>query len=398
MPRHVRIPEPRSVRRARRYLLDRVMRRLSALGGAGDVLPANLAGADIRRVLICRPNHRLGNLLLLTPLIVELERSLPNARVDIVLAGEHVAELFENFPNVGHVYNLSRRMARHPLATLRTVMQIRRARYDIAIDPCETSQSGRLLLAVAAARHALADPRTPSPAGAVADLPVTGVPTHLAQLPVFLLRRGLSGATPESGTDYPVMKLRFTAGERQHARAELARIVGGNRRSPPARIIGVFAEATADKRYDVDWWRRCVGVIESSHPDAAVVEIVPADGVARLGVPAFASPSPRAVAAVIANMACFVSADCGVMHLAAAAGVPTMGLFKASDPLKYAPYGHGSCGLVTNGKTPDDVARQVSDLIHALPVTPEAWPPAHATGNAAMTPGVDEARSLAHGH
>ena len=32
----------------------------------------------VKRVLICRPNHRLGNMLLITPLVQEVERTFPN--------------------------------------------------------------------------------------------------------------------------------------------------------------------------------------------------------------------------------------------------------------------------------------------------------------------------------
>jgi len=49
--------------------------------------------------------------------------------------------------------------------------------------------------------------------------------------------------------------------------------------------------------------------------------------------------------------------------LASAAGVPTIGLFKASDPSKYAPYGHGSRTLGTNGKSPEEIAELASAVI-----------------------------------
>ncbi len=97
-----------------------------------------LPRSEIRRILICRPNHRLGNLVLLTPLLVELERALPEAKVDIMLAGDRGEELFRTFPNVKTIHVLSRRMVRHPVATVRTILQIRRAGYDLAVDPCNS--------------------------------------------------------------------------------------------------------------------------------------------------------------------------------------------------------------------------------------------------------------------
>jgi heptosyltransferase III len=39
------------------------------------------------RVLISRPNSRLGNLLMVTPLVQEIERLLPNAKIDLFVRG-----------------------------------------------------------------------------------------------------------------------------------------------------------------------------------------------------------------------------------------------------------------------------------------------------------------------
>jgi ADP-heptose:LPS heptosyltransferase len=47
------------------------------------------------------------------------------------------------------------------------------------------------------------------------------------------------------------------------------------------------------------------------------------------------------------------------MHLAAASGVTTIGLFSASDPSRYAPYGNNNRAIVTIGRAPQDVAHEV---------------------------------------
>lgn len=354
------------------------------------------AGEDIHRILVCRPNHRLGNLLLLTPLVIELESTFPHARIDIVLAGEHGAELFRTFTRIGRIYTLSRRMVRHPVAVVRTVLEIRRTRYDLAIDPCEASQSGHLLLAMAGARHAIGIPRGQS--GREGSALLDRAPTHMAQWPVFLLRRRLAPQSMQPGTDYPAMDIQLSTEERQCARTTLERALHSEGRS---RVIGVFAAATGAKGYDVDWWQRFIRVVGARHPDAAFVEIVPADGQPRLavaGLPSFGSPSPREVAAVIANMTCFVSADCGVMHLASAAGVPTIGLFKASDLPKYAPYGHGSRALDTRGKSPEAIAETASTLIAAFPLAVPAGSCDHPRPDTAAMPPPAAASPGLHGH
>lgn len=361
--RFPRILERKHYSELRRRIIRGALQPLFHAGNARLSPITSSSGADIRRILVCRPNHRLGNLLLLTPLLAEIQWLFPDAEVDIVLAGEHVAELFRSFPNVKHVYVLSRRMARHPLAVMRTALEIRRARYDLAIDPCEASQSARLLVIVAGAKHVLGTPR--GGAGMTASASMANAPAHMAQWPVHLLRRASGSQSPEHGEGFPVLDIRLSDDERQRARATLERVAG---RQGPGFVIGVFAEATGAKGYGPELWRQFICIVRTQHPDAAIVEIAPADGRPRLAdeIPSFASPSPREVAAVIANMTCFVSADCGIMHLASASGTPTIGLFSVTDASRYAPYGHGSGALDTNEKSPEAVAREASMLIRKI--------------------------------
>ena len=42
---------------------------------------------DIKRILICRPNHRLGNQLLITPIVQELIEIFPNSKIDLFVKG-----------------------------------------------------------------------------------------------------------------------------------------------------------------------------------------------------------------------------------------------------------------------------------------------------------------------
>ncbi|THD03408.1 hypothetical protein B1991_18385, partial [Rhodanobacter lindaniclasticus] len=46
--------------------------------------PGGLPRAGIHRVLVCRPNHRLGNSVLISPLIAEIEALYPGADAESV--------------------------------------------------------------------------------------------------------------------------------------------------------------------------------------------------------------------------------------------------------------------------------------------------------------------------
>ena len=65
--------------------------------------------ADIKRILICRPNHRLGNLLLITPLLQEVIETFPSAKIDLFVKGGIAPSLFLNYSNIGRIIQLPRR-------------------------------------------------------------------------------------------------------------------------------------------------------------------------------------------------------------------------------------------------------------------------------------------------
>jgi heptosyltransferase-3 len=65
-----------------------------------------------------------------------------------------------------------------------------------------------------------------------------------------------------------------------------------------------------------------------------ILQVLPKDRT----VPAFGWPLP-VLAAALSRMALYIGNDSGLMHMAAAVGVPTIGLFGPSKPELYAPWG-----------------------------------------------------------
>lgn len=49
------------------------------------------------KILIVRPNHRLGNLLLITPLIKEIENTFSNPSIDLFVKGNLTEIIFKNY-------------------------------------------------------------------------------------------------------------------------------------------------------------------------------------------------------------------------------------------------------------------------------------------------------------
>lgn len=107
----------------------------------------------IRKILICRPNHRLGNMLLVTPLVQELERDFPNAKIDVFAKGVLVDIVFENYSNFGTSIKLSRKPAKDFLVYLKAWTKIVTSKYDLIINVDPGSKSGTIATKLAKSKY-----------------------------------------------------------------------------------------------------------------------------------------------------------------------------------------------------------------------------------------------------
>jgi ADP-heptose:LPS heptosyltransferase len=315
-------------RRAAAWLARHLLAPQKNLVGAGE-LPA----LGIQRILVCRPNHRLGNTLLLTPLLVEIERRFPGAEVDLLSAGPVAPSIFRGFDIVGDCVTLDRRAARRPLATFAALRKLRARRYDLVIDAASGSSSGRFASAMVNARFQLR----------VDSRPHGEAVTHLAARPVHALRWAIG---VQGDAVVPPLDLRLGDAERRGGRDALSRVLGeGGGHVPP--VLAIFPNATGSKRLAPEWWNEFILELIARAGEVRIVELVAADGLSRLGgtYPTYYTSDPRKLAAFIEAAGTYLSADCGVMHLAAATTATTVGLFGRTDPARYAPYGRNNAAI-----------------------------------------------------
>jgi ADP-heptose:LPS heptosyltransferase len=328
--------------------------------GHGDAESSSqaLPVRGIHRILVCHVSHTLGNTLLLTPLLRELERLYPGAEVDVVTRSPVADGIFGAFDGVRHVYRLPRHGVASPFSLLRTLRELRARRYDLAIDPCLRSQSDRIGVLLANAQRTLGFVG-PGKSGVLThDVESPDSIVHIGKLPVYLLRRAVGRL---DSTPYPRLDICLTDEEREHGSSQLMRLFDDAPSTIPGMrptIIGLFANATGAKNLGCDWWQSFAARVATRWPNARIVEFVPAAGDSLLDAayPTFYSSDLRRLASVMANVDLFVSADCGVMHLACAAGTRTVGLFSVTDPAEWGPYGPGNHVFEIAGRTPEQIA------------------------------------------
>lgn len=316
----------------------------------------------IYKILVCHYSHTLGNALLLTPLIQELEATYPGATIDIVTRSQIAEAIYGRYFSVDRLFKLPSHSARHPRTLMRQWRAIRKSHYDLVIDPDPQSQTGRLLLLRAQGTYKLGFDSPKKSGNVTHAVPVADAPTSKGKRPVFLLRAALGRPLD---TPYPIPDIRLSDEERTQGRQALQRVLGD--KATGKRIIGVFANATGPKLLRKDWWVPFLEAFEASAPEYQCVEIIPAFGRSLLDsrYPAYFSNDLRKLASVLSALDAYTSADCGIMHLSCASRTPTMGIFNTTSAEEWGPYGGRNHIVYGYDMTSADVGRKLAAMLAA---------------------------------
>jgi ADP-heptose:LPS heptosyltransferase len=308
-----------------------------------------LALGEVRSIVICRLNGRLGNSLLLTPLVRTLHELLPNACIDLALSFPKAQELFGQLPGVRRIIRFPHKDPRAAWRFPAAVRELRAAHYDLAIDPVPESTSGRIALTLCRARFRLGFDTSTQWASLTHAVPRPEEVLHHGAEPVYLVARGLelpAGARTPVTIWLPLDPAELAAG-RERLTDALRAAVAPVAPSVAARSepIGFFANATGAKKLGPSWWLDFWAAFLELEPGVIPVEFLPAPDSARIDArfPSLHVRSLRDLAATISATRMFIAPDAGPMHLASATTAPTVALFCASEISRYRPL--KSCDL-----------------------------------------------------
>jgi heptosyltransferase III len=331
----------RSLRHLRgdsRALLGRALARLVGQRNYCSQLPVE----SISSVLICRINGRLGNTVFLTPLVKRIHELLPHASIDLALAYPGAGELLRNFPGLRRIIVFPHRSHRPIRNYFGALRQMRAERYDLALDPVPESTGGRVALTLCRARYRVGFSTGSQWAPLTHAVSEPEVDMHQALLPVFLLSQVIG---KPHDTDGLRLTLCLRPEEIESGRLAVLQVMehfARGRISPSrttSRAFGFFAHATGLKIIERAWWLAFWEAFLELEPEAIPIEFLPplARTPSDARFPSIRFGSPRALTAAIAATRMFISADTGPMHLASSTAVPTVALFRASNPVLYGP-------------------------------------------------------------
>jgi len=287
--------------------------------------------AGVKAVLVSRLRF-MGDVILTTPLLSVLRRHFPDARIGY-LAEKPYHELLEHHPDVDELFAFKRGDDRGQAALVRSM---RRHKWDVAIDLFGNPRSAMLLYLSGArwriggdfrGRRLLYTHRIPD-----AGRRMTAIDFHLR----YLEPLGLQAAAAA------MPGIVVTEAEKEAAR----RYLGSKGYDTGRPIIGLHPGATwPAKRWFPDRFAALAARLLNEKRQILFTmgpgeeEIV--DSV--LGLLPAELPRPellplRRLAALLSQLALYVSNDCGPLHLAPAVGTRTVGIFGPGEPDIWFPY------------------------------------------------------------
>ncbi len=286
------------------------------------------------RILVVRLSS-LGDVVHAVPAVAGLRRTFPDARIDW-LVDDRYRELVDLVAAVDRRIDVPRT---RPLARLpRLVRALREARYDVAIDLQGLLKSALLARSAGAGRLIGLDPahlRERAARWLYSETPRLGAPVHVIERNLALVACLGVRARP----------FEFSIADRPSAVVEQARAALGADRTRPFALINPGA-AWASKRWAPARFGAVARGLWSTRGLRSVVPWGPGErALAERVVAAAAGAAALAPATSVGGLvalaraaAVVVSGDTGPLHVAAAVGTPTVGIYGPSDPRRNGPW------------------------------------------------------------
>jgi heptosyltransferase III len=316
-------------RRLRRAVRGFVLRRIAPFAGEGTAPLPDLRAC--RQILLVSVNERLGNSLLPTAPVAALAAALPGAEIDFV--GGPLAPALLGGLRVRRIHTVRRSDAWKAWRLLGLVRRLRAARYDAAIHLAgSTGSLGAFLVGTSGAAHRIGVRRPDGNVYFTSALEAPPDVHKVDELHALVRQLGV-----EAGGE---RRIALSAEERTEAAARLARelgheaapiaiFVGGRARKGKTWPLAAFARVAEGLRAQ----QLPVVVFLGPEEVAREAEIRAALGAAHYVV----EPDVRKVAALVAACRAALSPDSGPMHLAIAAGTPTVAIFVRENFDRWGP-------------------------------------------------------------
>lgn len=316
----------------------------------------------IKNILIIRPNYRIGNLLFLTPLINELYKQIPDAKIDVIVGMKLAGKILEPLPNVDKVIDIPRKLLLHPLDLFRYIKQTRQKNYDITLNISGGSTSSQIVTALvkSKAKVSFSSDKLWAP---FTHVQKRGKQTYIhmgLESLEFLRFFNLPIPSPQ-----PTLDIKLTQDELQEAKKDLENLLKQNNISNDKKIITLFRNARFDKKISDEWWSQWLDEILSLDENIIFIDILSPDIPEKLNdkVLAYGNKNLRVLGAFFQNCDLYVSADTGPMHLAVASQAKVLAFFNKTNMDLYGALGEGNKTIDIEKLSIQEVAKITQEFL-----------------------------------
>ena len=332
-------------RRFRRILLA-LLRAMLSSRPAGS-----LATKDFSKILVVRQHNQLGDMLCVVPLLRALRSKFPQARISLLASPVNAEVMFNNrYLDEVIVYDKQVMLGKITLrlhTILAFVRNLRTHRFEVVLVPStvSTSFTSDLFAYFSGAKvriGALSIDGKENPSGFLFNVPVVldwrTTPHRHQTLRNLDLVAALSVSTPDQ-----TIEMSLYEEERKAAGAVVAKALG-------KKPIGICFHPGAGKvpnRWPASRFAEAANLLARAFDAQVFVTAGPMDDLPvdemlsglQVDVEVIRRQPVRVVASILFHLQLVITNDTGIMHVAAAVGVPVLSLFGPTDPEQWAPIG-----------------------------------------------------------
>jgi len=314
---------------------------------------------EIKKILLIRPNYRIGNILFLTPLINELHKELPDTKIDIIVGMRLAGEILEPMPNINRIIDIPRELLLHPLQLFRYIKESRKEEYDLAINVAGGSTSAQIVMALIKAKYK----------ASFTDKKLWTHFTHLQNrgkkrfrhmgLESLEFLRFFKLPLPQKA---PSLDIKLTDQEIIQAKSKLSTLLETNGyQTQKYKTVALFRNARFDKRIADSWWIELIEELKKLDDSLVFIDILSPDIPTKLSdeILEFSTKDLRELGAFFRVCDLFISADTGPLHLAVASGAKIAALFTKTEIEAYGALGERSKNIDINNLSPKEVAKLI---------------------------------------
>ena len=316
---------------------------------------------EIKSIMIIRPNYRIGNLLFLTPLINELGKIVPDAKIDILVGMRLAGDVLQGMPNVDKVIDIPRKLLIEPIKFYKMIKNVRSKKYDLAINVVAGSVSSEIATLLINSKYKVSyfSDKTFIPLTHV--IKQEGIYRHSGSQILEILKI-FTDDLPKGEQE---LDIKLSKEEIEYGEQELERVLKDAKLPVLSKTIALFRNARFEKKIPDEWWEKLIKEIKKLDNSIVIIDILSPDIPKKLNSECleYSNKDLRKLGAFFRACGVYLSADTGPLHLASASKAKVIGLYNRTDAKTYGPSGKNDIVINYANKNFKEIANIIYNAI-----------------------------------